>query len=58
MPIAESRRQEREMAEEINKAAEEKMNAIRPYVDYLLMLSGEDPVEEVEESAEENHVEE
>lgn len=58
MSIAESRRQEREMAEEINKAAEEKMNAIRPYVDYLLMLSGEDPVEEVEESAEENHVEE
>ena len=46
------------MAEEINKAAEEKMNAIRPYVDYLLMLSGEDPVEEVEESVEENHVEE
>lgn len=58
MSIAESRRQEREMAEEINKAAEEKMNAIRPYVDYLLMLSGEDPVEEVEESVEENHVEE
>ena len=47
--IAEARRQERDRAEEIQAATQEKRNELIPTINYLLMLQGEEPFECEEE---------
>ena len=47
--IQEDRRMERERAEAMNGAAKLSTDKVRPYVDYLLMISGEEPMPESEE---------